>query len=497
MSTLPKIDIEQVQQELARRSQIDFTIWTMPKNKDGSTRFFSGQFHKSYYSVLDQFYSGRIKKLMITVPPQHGKSEGSTRRLPARLIGKDFSLKIAIASYASTQARRFGRDINRIIDSREYMALYDDVKLSKSKLHNISSDAIRTSEEFEIIDDHGRATDGNIKLVGRNTALTGNPVDILIIDDLYKDAAEGNSPIIRQNCIDWYNTTAESRLHNDSQQLIVFTRWHEEDLIGYLEQKEEVRTLNSLAEVDQDFKGWYKINYEAIKTGGPTELDPREKGEVLWPERHSIEKLKKTRARDPEVFECLYQGNPESREGQLYGPFKTYNDLPIHNGINNYTDTADTGQDYLCSINYAKAQDGLLYVTDLLYTQESMEKTEQWTIDLLNRGQVSRADIESNNGGRSFARVVQKAVSKTVVKWFHQSGNKESRIFSNSAMVQEKIIFPSDWSVRWPEFYSNVTRFKKVFKANKHDDGPDALTGIVEKSFDSGEMSTTDLDVSI
>ncbi len=469
--------------EQARRSQEQFTIYTMPKNKDGSSRFFAGQFHRSYYSVLDLFYKGLITKLMITVPPQHGKSEGSTRRLPARMIGQDSSLKIAIASYASTQARRFGRDINRIIDSREYMGLYNDVKLSKSKLHDVSSDAIRTSEEFEIIDNEGRATDGNIKLVGRNTSLTGNPVDKLIIDDLYKDAGEGNSPIIRQNCIDWYNTTAESRLHNDSQQLIVFTRWHEEDLIGYLESKEEVRTLSSLDEVDQDFKGWYKINYEAIKTGEPTELDPRAKGEALWPERHSVEKLEKTRARDPEIFECLYQGNPESREGQLYGPFKTYNTLPVHNGVYNYTDTADTGQDYLCSINYAKGQDGFAYVTDILYTQEPMEKTEQWTIDLLNKGQVSRADIESNNGGRSFARVVKEKVNRTVIKWFHQSGNKESRIYSNSSMVQEKIIFPSDWSVRWPEFYNHVTRFKKMFKANKHDDATDTLTGIVEAMF--------------
>lgn len=419
---------------------------------------------------------------MITVPPQHGKSEGSTRRLPARLIGRDSSLKIAVASYASTQARRFGRDINRIIDSREYMDLYDDVKLSKSKLHNISSDAIRTSEEFEIIDNNGRATDGNIKLVGRNTALTGNPVDILVIDDLYKDAAEGNSPIIRQNCIDWYNTTAESRLHNDSQQLIVFTRWHEEDLIGYLEHKEEVRTLNSLSEVDQDFKGWYKINYEAIKTGPPTELDPRDKGEALWPERHNIEKLQKTRARDPEVFECLYQGNPESSEGMLYRSLKTYTEKPQFKIKRNYTDTADTGNDYLCSINYEVGLDDNIYITDLIYTDEPMEVTEIAVANLLDRGQVNTADIESNNGGRGFARNVRdKLKGHTVVKWFHQSGNKESRIFSNSALVQEKIHFPSDWHIRWPDFYRSVTKYKKQFSANKHDDGPDTLTGIVEK----------------
>ena len=491
MSTqITKAKKELATRELARRSQQAFTTYTMPKNKDGSSQFFAGQFHKSYYSVLDEFVKGNIKKLMITVPPQHGKSEGSTRRLPARLIGKDNTLKIAITSYASTQARRFGRDVNRIIDSREYIALYPNTKLPKSKLHDLQSDAIRTSEEFEIIDNEGSATGGDVKLVGRGTAITGNPVDILVIDDLYKDASEGNSPTIRQNCIDWYNTTAESRLHNDSQQLIVFTRWHEEDLIGYLESKEEVRILKSLSEIDPSYDGWYKINYEAIKTGEPTELDPREKGEALWKERHNIDKLTKTKNRDHEYFECLNQGNPESKEGRLYSGFDTYTELPTHNGIYNYTDTADTGQDYLCSINYAKGQDGLLYVVDLIYTQEPMEVTEPATASLLDRWKVSKADIESNNGGRGFSRNVKtKCRGNTVVSWFHQSGNKESRIHTNKALVQEKMRFPHDWHIRFPEFFNHVTRYKKLFSANKHDDAADTLTGIVEKSQESGIMS--------
>lgn len=478
----PVIDLDEVKKELSRRTQFNFTKYTMPKKKDGTSKFHEGQFHKSYYSVLDYFVDGQIKKLIITVPPQHGKSEGSTRRLPARMIGNNSDLMIAIASYASTQARRFGRDINRIIDSKEYIEIYPDVKLSKSKLHNVQSEAIRTSEEFEIINNDGLATGGNIKLVGRKTALTGNPVDILVIDDLYKNAEEGNSPVIRNNCIEWYDSTAESRLHNDSQQLIVFTRWHEDDLIGYLEKKEEVKILKSLKDIDSNFKGWYKINYQAIKEDEPSELDPREKGQALWPERHSLEKLQATRKRNNEKFECMYQGNPESAEGFLYKSLQTYSSLPIPKKILNYTDTADTGQDYLCSINYIQGMDDNLYITDIVYTQEDMDKTKGYVISLLERGQVNTAMIESNNGGRLFASdIKEKLKGRSVVKWFHQSGNKESRIFSNSDMVQENILFPADWASRWPEFYGHVTRFKKVFKANAHDDAVDCLTGIIEQ----------------
>lgn len=108
-----------------------------------------------------------------------------------------------------------------------------------------------------------------------------------------------------------------------------------------------------------------------------------------------------------------------------------------------------------------------------------MEVTEPMTIDLLNRGKVNESKIESNNGGRGFARVVEKGVS-CHVEWFHQGNNKEARIFSNNATVSKTIVFPSNWHIRWPEFYSAVTKYKKLFKANKFDDGPDVLTGIVE-----------------
>src|SRR5690606_15635043 len=108
------------------------------------------------------------------------------------------------------------------------------------------------------------------------------------------------------------------RLHNDSQQLIVFTRWHEDDLIGRLEKHDKVIIINSLKDiedVDVDFDGWFKVNFEAIKTGEPTEIDKREKGQALYPKKHNIKKLIKERNTDPEKFECMNQGNPESKEG--------------------------------------------------------------------------------------------------------------------------------------------------------------------------------------
>jgi len=183
------------------------------------------------------------------------------------------------------------------------------------------------------------------------------------------------------------------------------------------------------------------------------------------------------------MFDCLYQGNPSSSTGVLYGSsWKTYKTKPQAIVRKNYTDTADTGNDYLCSIDYDVCVDGLAYVEDVRYTQEPMEVTEPYVAGGLLKNRVKYADIESNNGGRSFARKIKEmTVDKVTINWFHQSNNKESRIISNAATVKQKIVFPDDWHLRWPEFYLHVIKFKRNFKSNKNDDCADTLTGIVER----------------
>lgn len=474
------IDLNEVRNEIARRHLLDFTKHTMPE-------FEAEKFHEVYYEVLDRFAKGKIKKLMVTMPPQHGKSEGSTRRLPAFMLGRNPDLRIAIASYTSTFAKKFNRDIQRIVDDQVYNDLFPETYLNSSNVVEGVNNYIRTADEFEIVDKKG-----SLKAVGRGGPLTGNPVDIMIMDDLFKDHSEGNSPTVRQAVWDWYTTTVQTRMHNDSQELIVFTRWNEDDLIGRIEKKEnviEVHSFEQLESIDPD--SWVKINFEAIKDSVKTEFDQREKGLALWEKKHSIKKLTKTKNLDTENFNCLYQGNPESKEGMLYDEFGTYQVKPRFNEIKNYTDTADTGIDCLCSINYALPQNegnDKIYILDLIYTDAPMEVTEPATAALLKRSDVGLAEIESNNGGRGFGRAVEKLISNNcVVDMFHQSANKESRIHTNKAAVNKRIVFPHDWQIRFPEFYDHITRYKKLFKANTQDGGPDVLSGIVERN-EGGEI---------
>lgn len=459
--------------EYAQNDLLEFTEFTMPK-------FQCKWFHKTYYNTLNLFAQGKIKNLIISMPPQVGKSEASSRRLPAFITGIRPDDKMALVSYSATKAQKFGREIIGIMSEPEFKAVFPFVKYpERGHLEKRAN----TNMERESLN-----SDGSMRFVGVGGPLTGETVDILIYDDLYKDWQDANSPIYQERVWDWYTAVANTRLHNDSQQLMVFTRWSENDLVGKLKDMGKVIEFTG-DNYDIPDDCYLHINFTALKEGSPTEFDPREKGEALWPEKHSKAKLEAAREKDPDKFDCLYQGNPVNKQGLLYSkPFKTYKDLPKLKIRKAYIDTADTGKDYLCAVVYGlplATSDNLKYVIDVLYTDKGMEITEPQTANLLNKTKTNEAKVESNNGGRSFARNIEKLVNKTAINWFHQSKNKEARIYSNSASVNDEIVFPENWHIQWPEFYKAVTKYKKVFKANDHDDAPDVLTGIIETESES------------
>ena len=446
-------------------------------------------FHENYYRLLEYFATGRIRKLMVSMPPQHGKSVGASTLLPAYMLGLNPDARIAIASYSASLANKFNRRVQRIIESKEYGELFPD---SRIKSGGKPPQYLRTADEVEIV-----GHDGGLLSVGREGSLTGNRVDCFILDDLYKDAMEANSPHIRENCWEWYTSVVRTRMHNESRELIVFTRWHEEDLIGVLRSRERCVDLKQWSDLDRVGRDdWLSINLEALKSGEPCEVDPRRVGEALWEERQSRELLEAKRRLDPVRFECMYQGRPSLQGGLLYGAsYATYDVLPrdiVRRA--NYTDTADMGDDYLCSISYAVDSDGVIYVLDVVYSREPMEVTEGLVADMLQRNDVRSAAIESNNGGRGFARAVQKLVPRVRVEWFHQGANKEARILSNSATVLQMIRFPQDWAARWPELYSHLMTYRRDFRSNRWHDAADVVTGIVER--EGGSVAQNNMKVS-
>ena len=137
----------------------------------------------------------------------------------------------------------------------------------------------------------------------------------------------------------------------------------------------------------------------------------------------------------------------------------------------------------MCSICYGIYNDEY-YILDVYYTKDAMEVTEPETAKMLTRHNVGCAIIESNNGGRGFARNVErecKALGNrhTNIKWFNQSKNKIARILSNSTSVMNNVYFPVNWRDRFPDFALAISKYQREGK-NAHDDAPDALTGVYE-----------------
>jgi hypothetical protein len=302
-NSLALLNPQMLKAELARRHLADFIAYTKHD-------YHFNWHHKLICEHVDKFVKGEIKKLLIFAPPQHGKSEITTRRAPAYLLGRNPKLRLAIISYSKELAMSFNRDIQRIVDDYSYKDIFPETILNRSNVvANAKQGFIRNNTMFETIPHKG-----SVRTVGLEGSLTGFPVDIAIFDDLYKSREEALS-IKHQNSVrSFWQSVLVPRLHNDSQILGTFTRWSENDIGAFL--------------LSQD-KDWTVLSLPAIKEQeDPT--DPRRIGEALWPEKHSLERLKKIKKDSPIVFNSLYQQKPQAPNEIKIFRYNLIDQMPTH-----------------------------------------------------------------------------------------------------------------------------------------------------------------------
>ena len=315
-------------------------------------------------------------------------------------------------------------------------------------------------------DDH---TNEMLDMIGATTNIFQGAI---VIDDPIKPE-DAESDIVRERINMRFENTIRNRTNSrNTPIIIIMQRLHEHDLCGYLQ------------EIEPD--EWTVLSLPVIQ------VDP-ETGEehALWPMKHTLEELYKMREINPLVFDTQYMQDPTPKEGLMYEEFRTYRpeELPTGNKALqkwNYTDTADTGADFLCSICFINTPE-YAYVTDVMFTDAPMEVTEPKQAEMLTKNGTVEALIESNNGGRGYSRNVKRILRvdlrnfRCAIKTFTQTENKKARIYTASANVQNDILFPEGWDKKWPKFYNALMSYRKDNKKrNQHDDAPDALTGVVE-----------------
>lgn len=257
-------------------------------------------FHDIVCSYLDKLATREIKKLMIFMPPQHGKTELSSRRFPAYLLGKNPNEKIILGSYNLTKAAEFVMDCNRIMQEPSYQELFPETKLIGKQ----------TAQYFEV--NNGK---GFLKGAGMDSGVTGTTATGIIIDDPFKGRNEANSENTRSKIWKTYSDDFQTRLNNDSFQLMLFTRWHEDDLAGRILDPENENYD------EEESKEWTVLAFSALKEDSkPIECaldydDPRELDDALWEAKHSKEKYVKRRRINPTGFASLDQQRPSALEG--------------------------------------------------------------------------------------------------------------------------------------------------------------------------------------
>ncbi len=414
---------------------------------------------KAYEKKLLNAQTGKpVKYLVINLAPGFGKSY-TLANFVNWCYGQDVKNKVITVSYNGTIAPEFSRTAKEMIQEEEtpgeesYVtrSFFPDLKIKYG-----DSSVMKWSLEGSYTSYLATSFDGTL------TGMRGN---IIIIDDPIKSAEEAVNDAVKEKHWNFFKNTLSSRMLPGALCIIVLTRWATDDLAGRVMEK-------------------FPKQCHELKIPALTEDSPQ--GRSTCEDLYPTEDLQNKRETlDEEIWGANYMQVPVDKKGALYGKFKTYEAVSAtqFERVISYTDTADEGNDFLCCISGGTiGRYG--YVTDVYYTDAGMEVTEPETARRLQAAGVREVLIESNNGGRGFARNVirelkQMKCYKCSVSWFHQNRPKKPRILTNATNVMDQVIMPEDWEQRWPAFAEHIKKFQKKGK-NGHDDGADALTGFVE-----------------
>lgn len=472
-------------------STLNFTRYFFKHNF--SKKFIVNDHHVKICDLLDKIIKGELTRVIINIAPRYSKTELVVKNFCAYGLALNPASKFIHLSYSADLAMDNSKEVLETVKSEPFQELFDLELSSDSKKKwktTVGGGMYAVSSGGQVTGFGAGSVDNDEdKLVGGDWDGIGDPdldskdfedyvpyfdsefAGAIIIDDPIKPD-DAQSDVARDSVNLKFDTTIRNRVNSRKTPIIIIMqRLHPNDLSGYLQK------LDGVIEEGGD---WTVLELPCL-----TE-DENGNEVALWTHKHNVEELHDMRLKNSFVFETQYQQNPKPKEGLMYERgFREYEVIPytVNNIAKNYTDTADTGKDYLCSINYVESDTGN-YVTDVLFTQKSMEYTEPKTAEMLTKENIEISYVESNNGGRSFERSVESQCrvmgnNTTRFDGFHQSENKQVRIFTKSNEVQNVTYFPKGWQNMWPEFYNQITGYMKTGK-NKFDDAPDALTGTVE-----------------
>jgi len=292
------------------------------------SRYRVGRHHRLLGHVLQSVEMGLLPRVIISMPPRHGKTELAVRKFIPWSMGRNPDQHIIFGTYNEEFAWDHGRDVRMTMQSPVYRQIFPQVRLQTG---SAASDRLQTNIK------------GVAFFVGRGGSVVGRGAHKLLLDDPIKDREEADSRLTRNKLWTWFTDVAMTRLMDAySCVIIILTRWHDDDLVGRLTDSRNPFYNEKIA------KQWHVINIPALAF---EEDDPlgRQLGEPLWPERFTAEYLEDMRNLNPESFSAIWQGRPSLAEGsyftrQCIHPYKRNelpNDLRLYGASDHATSTLE------------------------------------------------------------------------------------------------------------------------------------------------------------
>jgi predicted phage terminase large subunit-like protein len=401
-----------------------------------TSRPFLKQIAKAFQDVAD----GKIKKMSVSLPPRAGKSY-ITSLYCAWILGRHPSESVMRNTCTATLAMKLSYDAREIVRSEKFQAVFPEVKISQDKgaVGGWNTNKARQVSYF------GAGVGGTIIGFGATK--------VAITDDLFKSMEEAMSETIREKTWSWKQATHDSRMESGCAQIDIGTRWTRDDVIGK-------NTEDGIYEV--------QIIVPALDENGNSFCEA-----VMT----TAEYLDKKSRMIEEIWSAEYMQNPIDIKGRLFENLKMFDDLDFvtknSEGALAYIDVADEGSDFLCLV-VAHIVGGSVYVTSALYSKANTDVTIPLCAEMLTRNKVKMCRVETNGMGAIFLKTLQKDVPSVTLIGVSNHAAKETRIIMNAPFVLNKFYFHNSLD---PNYLLGLKSFQKEGR-NKHDDAPDATTGL-------------------
>lgn len=419
--------------------------------------------HRLIARHLEMVERGEITRLMITMPPRHGKSMLASEFFPAWYLGRNPDHYVVTATYAQELADDFGRKVKNQIEDSAFNAIFPGVGLA---------DDSKSAKRFHIEGsdggyEHSLSQRGAFYAVGVGGPLTGRGAHLLLIDDPVKNREDAESEVIRKKTKDWYTSTAYTRLMPGGRIVVIQTRWHEDDLSGWLQ-------------AEHGHEEWVVLDLPAIDDAG----------QALWPEQYDVPALEKIRqAIGPRDWSALYQQRPSPETGDYFKrewihevdhmpPRET---LRIYGG-SDYAVTQDGG-DYTVHAVVGVDPANRIYLLDLWRQQASSDKWVDAFCDLVKKWKPigwaeEQGQIKGSVGPFLIRSMLEKA-AYVAREQFPTRGDKAVRAQS----FRGRIASLGFYIHKDAPFKADLVSEMMSFPVGVHDDQVDAL-GLVGQILD-------------